>query len=139
MKNTTTFDFNDVQTFDVIERIIALDEARSAWDRGVKEYAYDLLHELREAVECGWVDADDLCNPRLLEKAMLNGARSWREFSEGGCSLIYDCDIAERLSTPSELLKTHGGLEAPNRSESWIDVQSRALFQACDMILRVVF
>lgn len=114
-------------------------KTRSAWDRGVKEYAEELLEELAEAVEGGYVDESDLSNRRLFEKAMLNGAGSWDQFSEGGCSLCYDGQIAERLCAPWELRKTDNGRKDPNPRESWIDVQSRALYQAAQMILRVAF
>ena len=112
---------------------------RSAWERGVKEYAEELLEELAEAVEGGYVDESDLSNRRLFEKAMLNGAGSWAQFSEGGCSLCYDGQIAERLCAPWELRKTDNGRKDPNPRESWIDVQSRALYQAAQLVLRVAF
>ena len=114
-------------------------KTRSAWERGVKEYAEELLEELSEAVEGGYVDESDLSNRRLFEKAMLNGAGSWDQYSEGGCSLCYDGQIAERLCAPWELKKTDGGRKNPNPRENWIDVQSRALFQASQMILRAAF
>lgn len=114
-------------------------KTRSAWDRGVKAYAEELVEELREAVEGGYVDESDLSNRRLFEKAMLNGAADWRQYSEGGCSLCYDGQIAERLCAPWELRKTGNGRKDPNPRESWIDVQSRALFQAAQLVLRVAF
>lgn len=114
-------------------------KTRSAWERGVKEYAEELVEELREAVEGGYVDESDLSNRRLFERAMLNGASSWREYSEGGCSLCYDGQIAERLCAPWELRKTENGRRDPNPRESWIDVQSRALYQAAQLVLRVAF
>lgn len=114
-------------------------KTRSAWDRGVKAYAEELVEELCEAVEGGYVDADELSSRRLFELAMLNGAANWKQYSEGGCSLCYDGQIAERLCAPWELRKTENGRRDPNPRESWIDVQSRALFQAAQMILRVAF
>lgn len=114
-------------------------KTRSAWERGVKAYAEELLKELSEAVEGGYVDESDLSNRRLFEKAMLNGAGSWDQYSEGGCSLCYDGQIAERLCAPWELRKTDHGRKNPNPRENWIDVQTRALFQASQMILRAAF
>lgn len=105
----------------------------SAWKRGVKEYAYELLDNLEEKAQ----SYERLPkNGRELEEWILNGAISWDEYSYGGCSLIYDRDIAERLCTPSELKKKDGGRLAPNSQESWLDVQIRALYQACIMITR---
>lgn len=109
---------------------------RSAWDRGVKVYALDLLEELAESIEQGWRDEDELCNRNMIEKALLNGASSWSEYSWGGCSLIYDRDIAKRLCTPSELRKTRNGERNPNSREQWIDTQARALYQACNLIVK---
>lgn len=114
-------------------------KTRSAWDRGVKEYAEELLEELSWAVEDGYIEADDLVNRHLFEKAMLNGAGDWRQYSEGGSALIYDGQIAERLCAPWELKKTANGRKEPNKNERWIDVQSRALYQAAQLILREAF
>lgn len=103
---------------------------RSAWDRGVNVYAFELLADLAEAVGGGWVELWQLQSRDQKEKAMLNGADDWNQYSWGGSSLIYDADIAERLCTPSELRRTKGGQNRPNSSEDWLDVQTRALTQA---------
>ena len=39
-----------------------------------------------------------------------------------------------RVCTPSELKRTDGGMNNPNSRETWLDVQSRALYQACNRI-----
>lgn len=127
---------------EIVERIATAVEqtkTRSAWSKGVKEYAEELVDELREAAEGGYVEAWELSNRRLLEKAMLNGADNWSQYSEGGCALIYDADIAERLCTASEMKRTDNGRKDPNPRESWIDVQSRALFQAAQLVLDAAF
>lgn len=98
-------------------------KTRSAWDKGVKCYAYDLLERME-------TDADYWCNYLESEKFFLNGARDWNEYSWGGCSLIHDCHIAKRLCTVSELKKTRNGERKPNKNEEWLDTQARALFQA---------
>ena len=101
---------------------------RSAWDRGVKRYALDMLEEL-EVTEL---------SARTVERTLLNGAPTWHDYSWGGCALIYDADIAERLCCPSELRRTRGGERRPNTAEEWLDVQARACFQACMRIKRIV-
>ena len=120
--------------------LIALIEsspARSAWKRGVKLYAEELI--------------ESLDGRELTEKNLLNGAgvfrgetptprerfEAWKAYSWGGSSLIYDADIAERLCTPSELKKTNGGERNPNGHETWLDVQGRALLQACNLIMEL--
>ena len=108
---------------------------RSAWNRGVKSYAVDLLDELTENIQGGYIDPKDLDSPALLKKTLLNGAADWAQYSWGGSSLIYDGDIAERLCTPSELKRKRGGDLQPNSRENWLDVQARALYQASRWII----
>ena len=98
--------------------------AKSAWSKGVEIYAQELQEFLTEN------------NLPATKEAMLNGARDWKEYSYGGCSLIYDCQIAERLCSPSELKRTDNGRLMPNRNENWLDVQARALHQASRIVLK---
>lgn len=56
----------------------------------------------------------------------------------GGCSLIYDSQIAERLCTAAELRKTSAGRKQPNEKEQWLDTQERALFQAELILMDVI-
>lgn len=109
--------------------------ARSAWENGVKAYALELVDGLQDDIEHGWRDMDVLDSPELLKKALLNGAADWNQYSYGGCSLCYDCQIAERLCTPSELKRKRGGDLQPNSRETWLDVQARALYQASRWII----
>lgn len=98
--------------------------ARSAWSKGVNDYALELLDSLAD------LTPDNLATPEAVRRALLNGADTWERYSYGGCALIYDCDIAERLCTPSELRRCRGGERNPNSRENWLDVQARALYQA---------
>ena len=104
-----------------LQKRIEATPARSAWSKGVKNAAIDLL--------------DNLDGLEITEANLLNGARTWLEYSEGGCALIYDADIAEAYCTPSELKRCNGGENAPNARESWIQLQARALYQASRLIL----
>lgn len=106
-----------------LDRIIEATPARSAWRKGVKAYALEML----EGAEDGFSLA-----------SLLNGAESWRAYSYGGCALIYDADIAERLCSPSEFRKTREGQRAPNSRETWLDVQARACGQAATLISAAV-
>ena len=107
---------------------------RSAWKKGVTVYALELVDDLEEQIDGGYLTEEIFDSPKLLDKAMLNGAKDWNQYSWGGCSLIYDRDIAERLCTPSELKRTKNGERRPNSSEEWLDVQARALNQAARKI-----
>lgn len=101
------------------------EKSKSAWKRGVLQYAVELIND---------VDLTDVCNQKLLEKAILNGAENWKQYSEGGCALCYDGDICDRLCPPSVIKRKDNGRLPPNSRESWIDVQARALFQAARII-----
>ena len=91
-------------------------------------YALELLEDITDEQLAG-------CTDRLqLRKLLLNGADTWQQCSYGGSSLIYDSDIAERLCSPSELKRCNGGNWAPNRNETWLDVQARALLHASNKI-----
>lgn len=117
---------------------IETEKARSAWARGVNEFAVDLLHELNGAIEDGYFDADDVKSGLLIDRAFLNGASDWKQYAWGGSGLIYDFDIARALCNPSELKKTDGGRKRPNRSEEWLDVYARAMFQAASKAKRAL-
>lgn len=100
---------------------------QSAWSKGVALYAQELLEDFHS----NYGDEFPITKDRLL-----NGASDWEEYSYGGCSLIYDADIAERLCSPSELKKVRGGDRNPNSRETWLDVQARALYQASRILLK---
>lgn len=107
---------------------------RSAWDKAVTLYALDLLEDVQEG-------ADNMERLPLdgaeLERWALNGASCWEQYSNGGCSICYNADIAARVCTPSELMRKHGGTYEPNSRETWLDVQARALYQACNRIRKI--
>ena len=112
------------------------EKQRSAWDRGVTEYALELVEKLGEQISDGYFDELDLSDSKKVRAGLLNGAAGWSQYSWGGCSLIYDGDIAERLCTPSELKKTRHGERRPNNREEWLDTQARALYQAAEKVCR---
>ena len=95
---------------DIYNAILAR-KFRSAWERGVAEYALELLHDLYDNGE------EEYDASPYDHKQLLNGASCWEEYSEGGCALIYDRAIAERLCNPSELRRTHFGERNPNSRE----------------------
>lgn len=101
----------------------------SAWRRGVYTYAFELIDNLEE---------EDVPQSNDLKVKLLNGASCWYDYSWGGCSLIYDEDIAKRLCTPSELKKRDNGRLRPNRREDWLDVQARALLHAYCMLFNLI-
>ena len=103
-------------------------KAKSAWDKGVLATAFDLV----ESLESERVDSSN------LKELLLNGAGNWHDYSYGGSMLIYDHDIAERFCTPSVLKRKQYGRLQPNSSETWLDVQARACYQAQLLIRRLL-
>lgn len=79
----------------------ALYESASSYDTPAKRNPVDAyIKELIGKIE-DYELTEKLFNPDLsgkkLEKILLNGAKDWQEYSEGGCSLTYNEDIAKRL------------------------------------------
>ena len=109
-------------------------KALSAWDKGVKEYMFELLDDVKENRKL--TEEEELKD--VTEQELLNGATDWQEYSEGGCSLIYDDEICARLCPPSVQKKKKDGELPPNSREIWIDVQARALASAARRFIRLV-
>ena len=124
----TTHTHTQMKTNTELALEIANTPARSAWRKGVRSYALEMVFS---------AEGSPLASVADLKKELLNGARTWKEYSEGACSLIYDADIAERLCSPGEYRKTRQGERAPNRGETWLDCQARALGQAATLIATV--
>ena len=109
----------------------------SAWGRGVKKYALDILDDLKQIADYEGEPLQlDGASFEQFEDVALNGAENWHDFSHGGLALIYDGDIAKRLSTKTELKKTNDGEKQPNSRETWLDVQARALYQAARLVYK---
>lgn len=106
-------------------------KVRGAWNNGVKWYALYLLKKANEYCEYmpDWEDC---------EKHLLNGASDWKQYSNGGCALVCNEEIAKVLCSPSELKRVtrkDGTIrQKANSCETWLDVQARALYQACNLI-----
>lgn len=106
---------------------------RSAWNKGVTEYATELAESLGN-----WDKQPE--SVAELREMLLNGADDWKAYSWGGSSLIYNQDIAERLCSPSELKRVtnkNGLRDYPNSREHWLDVQARALYQAANRVTEI--
>ena len=102
---------------------------RSAWARGVLQYALELANSF---------DFDALGEGKPISGIMLNGSRNWREYSYDGKALMYDRDIAARLLTPSAFKRKDYGRLPPNSKETWYDVQARALEQAYGLVMAAI-
>ena len=102
-------------------------DARSAWNKGLKTFALEIVEQAEKFITCD-----------NIKEIILNGADNYRDASYGGLWLIYDVDIAERFCSPSELKITKNGQRNPNSRENWLDLQARAAFQAVNLIKRAI-
>ena len=105
--------------------------ARSCWRKGVIDTALDLIDE---------IDGEDLLKLCLSStrserrEILLGGYQDEKKYSYDGKMLVSNPDIAERFCTPSKLKEKKGGILDPNKKESWLDVQARAIYQAITII-----
>lgn len=97
---------------------------RSYWSRGVAslilDYGEDVLGE----------HDGEIISARDFYKLWNRGADSLRDAVYGGYFDIWNYDITKRLCTPSELKKSNEGMRSPNKRESWLDVEIKAMYQA---------
>lgn len=107
---------------------------RSAWDKAVTLYALELLDDVQShANEHKRAPVDGA----ELELWALNGADNWHHYSTGACSLVWSGDIAARVCTPSMYKRKHEGASEPGNGQTWLDVQTDALKQACWRIRKI--
>lgn len=103
---------------------------RSAWGRGVDTYCMMMVDHLEE-----YNGGQAPTSLKELKEWLLNGARDWKQSSEGGQWLVSNEEIAKTLCSPGELRKVAGGRRQPNANETWLDVQARALHQAAALVI----
>ena len=121
------------ENIQAVRNIIENTKTRSAWSKGVKQYAFDLLDSFIE-----WSQYDVYIE--INERTALNGAQNWIAWAWGGSGLVYHTDIAKRLCTASEREKWYkrGCPNRANPREKWLDVEARAVRQAWRMIEEAV-
>lgn len=122
MKNSTIL--ATPANLSTLRGLVSSSSARSAWSRGVRAYALDLLDNIEEMSNYGEYLA-------ISEGVALNGAGCWSNYAAGGCGLVYTSAILERLCTASELRR----LNRSGRSDiDAIEIEGRALLQAWRLI-----
>lgn len=97
---------------DQLMNAIENEKARSCWNQGVKIQALEMVESLTNS------DIEKLSMSTMAETVafLRNGADSWKDYSYGGCALIYD----------------------PEAREEWLDVQARGCAQAAGLIYRTL-
>ena len=111
---------------EIIEKLESLKTPRSAWEKGVLHYAFFIMSKFDRETEIE------------SETTLLSGAKNWKQASCSGVFYVNDEVIALTLCNKSELRMTRDGKRRPNRDETWLDVQARALFQASKLILSIM-
>lgn len=104
-------------------------KTRSAWSKGVKAYALEMLESFEEWRRFNEANGESV--PELDERTALNGADNWRHWAEGASGLAESYAILCRLCPPSEVKK---GV----RNIDWLEVEARAARQAWRMIAEAV-
>ena len=130
---------NSINIISIMTRINSW-KANSAWNRGVKLYAMEILSNIKDEGQ-NELSFDE--NGKLIQKTwtihgLTQGFDHWVGCSQSGQFEIYDREIALRLCTASELQKTKFGERNPSKRETWIECQGRALFQARNLIAKTV-
>ena len=108
----------NIKKSDLIDEIEATKVGRTKWDKAVKEDAIDLLTDMPDEMPSTSAALHDL---------LLNGAETWEQYSQGGCALVYDGDIAAHYMTKSEFFKAE---KRDFAGYDLIGMQARALRQA---------
>lgn len=127
-----------------LETKIAGNVPKSAWSRGVKSYALEMLEKIEDtSAQADTITLGDLINHVGYKSVKIGcfsqslGACS--EASWGGNFEIYSEDIAQRLATPSEIKKCtrkNGSFRSEVNGKNWLDIQARAIWQAVMLIQR---
>ena len=105
---------------------------KSHWERAVRDYALEMIDQCDKTDITSYKQIPNHCNAAHMEDYAIAQA-----LSEGGCFEICNADIAKRLCTPSQLkqvLHKDGTVrDLPPETwldETWLDVQTRAVYQA---------
>ena len=77
--------------------LVSSSSARSAWSRGVRAYALDLLDNIEEMSNYEMNNYGEYL--AISEAVALNGAGSWSNYAAGGCGLVYTSAICRNSST----------------------------------------
>lgn len=105
------------------------EKQRSAWNKGVTEYALELVEDLAELIDGGYFNELDLAESKKVRAALLNGAADWSQYSWGGSALIYNGDIAETRQAFYQIMSTGkpGKYTTEKTSQKYFRIKSRVL------------
>ena len=111
-------EYQKMKAKEIIEKL----ESLKTPQKGVLHYAFFIMSKFDRETEIE------------SETTLLNGAKNWKQASCSGGFYVNDEVIALTLCNNSELRMTR----RPNRDETWLGIQARALFQASKLILSIM-
>lgn len=112
------------------------ESCRSQWKRAVRDYALWIISKCDKKNITSY---KELLNH--VDAARMSDYALAKALSEGGCFEICDAAIAKRLCTPSQLKRytRKDGTVRDLTHETWIDVQTRAVYQAILLLEHACF
>lgn len=122
---------------EIYEAIHAI-PARSAWEKGVINYADELLKAYLGNRGLSLEDIHVRIG-KITEADLLRGAPNWERYSRGGMALVSNEDICRQLCTKAVFKKKMAGQVPPSAGgRDWLDFQVTALTEAAKIVLEAV-
>lgn len=114
------------------ELLIEQSKVRSPFDKGVYDYAFEILNNIEYHPRTSMRDLHHLQRIRDIEMRALNGCRSWHDYSFWNRSLTDHKAIIARLIPSSELIK-----DMPYKY--LFELQAYALTLAYKQLIRIIY
>ena len=114
------------------------ESTKGTYKKAIILYALELVDNIGDNYTTTQEQRDNLekIEKQELKALALNGAHSWSQYSWGGCSLCYNCDILERLFCPS-IVKKYENADTV-QGVHLLYRQANALAQAFNHILYII-
>lgn len=104
---------------------------RGQWNKAVASYAAFLWESYVR--KCWKAKRTGQPIPELTPVTLLQGKRSWAEYSQDVGPLTEAADIAKQVFTPQQFAQWESGRKVTD--EHLVDIQTRALVDACKLVM----
>lgn len=122
---------SDRYIYDMTAYIALTSCRRGRWNQAVASYANFLWESYVRM--CWKAKNTGQPIPELTPVTLLQGKRSWAEYSQDGYALTEGADIAKQVFTPKKFAKWESGRKVTD--EPLVDIQTRALVDACKLVM----
>lgn len=122
---------SDRYIYDMMAYIALTYTRRGQWNKAVASYAAFLWESYVR--KCHKAKRTGQPIPELTPVTLLQGKRSWAEYSQDGYALTEAADIAKQVFTPKTFAKWERGRKVTD--EPLIGIQTRALVEACELVM----